>query len=271
MRKKSNETTKGTLSIEEENILRKNIDLFSTWLKQKKIINEIRYSSENVELPAPSTKDWLMKVKDGKISFNTNATKKCSFDFFQLIVLHEFFHVEVQKVPNKEDAVRIKDDFGDVLMTLIDIEADYFTALFFKEKLGYEYSTFLELLYEGGKSKLFSDSRIRNTKFERYLGMVLSIGKMFLDKKNRKSFDLYLPTISPVYTEQSLDMLVVRKEHIYFVEIKAEYDDFKSIKMCYTDIENLSKKGYVETISGFVSKALQLPIPAKFKQAIEKF
>ena len=177
--------------------------------------------------------------------------------------MHEFFHLAVQKVPNKEDATKIKDDYGDELMKLIDIEADFFTALFYKEKLGFGLVQYLRLYHEG--SNVFRDKWIRVTKLERFIGTLLSVSKMFIEHHNSdrtiKSFDLYLVSINPFFTEDSLHVLVVRKEHIYFDSIQASMQDFNKIKECYTNLEGFSLKAYIKRIVDFVSKALPINIP----------
>ncbi len=248
----------------------KTLNEFSSWLFEKKILEQKMTMKYLVDMPT-ANEDWSMKVDGLNISFNSFVTKKCSFEYFRLVVLHEFFHLVVQRVPNKEDAVRVKDDFGDELMKLIDIEADYFAALYHKEQLNISLLAYLKLYYEG--NKIFSDSRIRNVKFERYIGSLLSVVKMFI-KKNKnisknESCDLYLPSISPIYTEQSLHVLVIRKEHIYFDEIKANHEDFVKLKECYTNIDSLTLKEYTKRIVEFVCKALKLDVPKNISEEIK--
>ena len=90
-------------------------------------------------------------------------------------------------------------------------------------------------------------------------------------KRNKvESYDLYLPSISPLYTEDLLHVLVLKKEHIYFDLIKASQRDFLSIKDCYTNIDTLTIKGYIEKILQFVCKALELQLPTSIRQEMEK-
>lgn len=238
---------------------------FASWLVHEvKLVKDLSHIKYAVDMPFAS-EDWIMKVDDAKktVSFNTNLSAKCSFGYYLSILIHEFFHLAIQKVPNKEDAVRVKDDFGDELMKLIDIEADFFTALYFKANLDYGLVDYLSLYYEG--STVFSDKWIRANKLERFIGTLLSISKMFMhdDKKIKStSFcDLYLPSISPIYTEDSLHILVIKKEHIYFDEIKATYNDFKELKTCYTNVDTLTPKGYIEKLVNFVCGAFNMNIP----------
>ncbi len=260
------------LTTAQETTLIKTLNNFGNWLREKKIIKDLSHIDHVVDMPFANA-DWVMKVdtKKSSISFNTYVFQKCSFEYYQSILVHEFFHLAVQKVPNKEDATRVKDDFGEPLMKLIDIEADFFTALFFKEKLGYSLVKYLELYFEG--STVFSDNRIRTSKLERFIGTLLSISKMFIDhpKASQKvtDCDLYLPTITPVYTESSLHVLVIRKEHIYFDEIQAEYGDFVQIKECYTNVDTLTKKGYIEHLLKFVCKAFNITLPEKIKAELD--
>jgi len=244
------------------------IKQFSAWIVSKGIVNELRIEY-NVDLPF-ANEDWVMKVnvKKNEISFNTQLSENCSFDYFKSVVIHEFFHLAVQRLPNKEDAVKVKDDFGDQLMKLIDIEADFFTALFFKEELGYDFINYLKLYHEG--RKMFKDSWIRPVKFERFIGTLLSIAKLFLQNNNDHSYDLYLPTIGPIYTDDSLHVLVVRKEHIYMDTIKASYNDFVELKKLYTDIDGLSLKGYIRGLVRFSCNAIEKEIPDDVLDKIER-
>lgn len=248
------------------------LNSFLKWLKEKKIIDKVRKISLTVDFPF-SDADWMMRydAEKGAVAFNTFTKKDCSSDYYKSIILHEFFHLAVQRVPNKEDAVKIKDDFGDELMRLIDIEADFFTALYFKEVRGFTMVQYLKLYYEG--SKVFRDKWIRIGKLQRFIGTLLSISKMFLeniDKKVVTSYDLYLVCIGPLSTEDGLHVLVIRKEHIYFELIEASTVDFVKIRECYSDIDSLTLRGYVEKISNFVSKALKTPLPDSVKQEIKK-
>ena len=124
------------LTDEEQEDLIKALRSFGKWIVKKGIVDSLGHINHTVDMPY-STDDWVMTVDEAKktISFNTFVRNKCSYDYFKSIVLHEFFHLAVQKVPNKDDAVKIKDDFGEQLMKLIDIEADFFTALYYKEIL----------------------------------------------------------------------------------------------------------------------------------------
>lgn len=242
------------------------LESFAKWLVKKQIITEFPPKVRYIELPS-SDSDWTMRFneKNQTVSFNTILRKSCSFEYFKSIIIHEFFHLAVQKVPNKDEAIKIKDDFGGELMKLIDIEADFFTALFYKEVLNYSLIKVLNLFYEAGQ--VFGDKWIRKTKLERYLGTLLSITKMFFNNPNKVplvlQFDLYLPSISPMYLEENMHVLVLRKEHIYFEEINATLSDLLPIRKCYTNIDTFTLKGYINEILNFTSKALSLPIPKK--------
>ncbi len=258
------------LTKKNEDELIQTLNDFAGWLVKKKIAKNLSNIDHTVEMPF-ANEDWTMKVdeKNKNVSFNTFLVEKSSFKYYKMVIVHEFFHLAVQRVPNKEDSTRIKDDFGEELMKLIDIEADFFTALYFKEKLGYGLIDYLKLYYEG--SRVFYDRRIRGVKLERFIGSLLSITKMFLipvSKKEDVAWDLYLPTINPVYTEESLHVLVIRREHIYLDEIKASYQDFVDIKKCYINIDKLSVKGYVDELIKFSCRALKIEVPEKVQNEI---
>lgn len=261
------------LSNEEKSDLIVSIKSFATWIVKKQIVERVEEIDHTVDMPF-SKDDWVMVVDQERksISFNALLRERCSAEYYRSIVLHEYFHLVVQRVPNKSDAIRVKDDFGEQLMKLIDIEADFFTALYQKEELNYSIIGYLKLYFEGGRA--FSDPWIRVGKLERYIGTILSICKMFINhplkKSVVKSYDLYLPCITPLYTENSLHVLVLRKEHIYFDLILASQDDFVKIKECYRNIDSMTRKGYTEKVVEFACKALALSLPNKVKQELEK-
>lgn len=259
------------LTIAQKNKLLALLNLFAEWLLTKGIIKELPNLKRTIDLP-DTNEDWVMRFnqKDQSVSFNTHLSKKCSFDYYTSIVIHEFFHLAVQKVPNKEDAVKIKDDFGGEWMTIIDIEADFFTAMFYKEKQNYSMVQFLKLFYDSGH--IFGDKWVRKAKLERYIGTLLTVCKMFLTHPNKKpvvtAYDLYLPSIGALYTEENLHVIVLRKEHIYFEQIEVNIKELTPIMKCYTNIDTLTLKGYVQTITAFTSKALAIKIPVKIETEI---
>lgn len=245
---------------------------FANFLILKKIISSLPVLNRNVDLPSTNA-DWIMRFdeKEKTVSFNTHLRKKCSFEYYKTIVIHEFFHLAVQKVPNKEDVVKIKDDFGGEWMKIIDIEADFFTAMFYKEKLNFTLVQFLHLFYQSGQ--VFSDKWVRKGKLERYIGTVLTICKMFLTHPNKSplvtTYDLYLPSISAIYTEDNLHVIVLRKEHIYFEQINATSKEVTPLMRCYTNVDEMTFKGYVKSIVEFTSKALKIEVPPKISKEIE--
>jgi len=256
---------------EEKKELLKEINLFVEWLKSKSM-EDASVITNTFDFPF-ADEDSIMKVdvKKNHVSFNTYIRKKCSFEYYKIVILHEFFHLVVQKVPNKDDATKIKDDFGAGFMKLIDIEADFYVALYLKEIHNYTLVDYWQINYEGGT--VFVDRWIRSIKFERFIGTLLSICKMFLTYPTNgdvfKAFDLYLPTLNPIYTENSLHVLVIKKEHIYFEEIEANYTDFAKLKDCYKDVSKYSIKGYVEELIRFSSKALKIDLTKDIESQIE--
>ena len=80
---------------------------FLQWLMAGKVIQSLSHTDHIVDLPF-ANEDWVMRVDEKKrtVSFNTYVTEKCSFGYFKSIFIHELFHLVVQKVPNKEDAVQ---------------------------------------------------------------------------------------------------------------------------------------------------------------------
>lgn len=66
-----------------------------------------------------------------------------------------------------------------------------------------------------------------------------------------------------------MHVLVVKKEHIHFDEILAEYSDFVELKSCYTNVDTLSEKGYIEKLIKFSCKALKLSVPPSVQKLID--
>lgn len=227
---------------------------FSQWLKEEGITHQ-DYDADDIRFEPFSSEDWTMRVKieDNKkiVSFNPSILKDSSYEFLEVVILHEFFHLVVQGVPNKEDATKIKDDFGSDFMSLIDIEADFYVALFLKSKREFDLTKYWKLYFGG--SKIFINKFIRNKKFERFLGSLLTINKLYQSDDN--SFDLYLPSISPVFTQEKMSVLIVKEKHIVFGEINAKYEDFSDIKKLYIQPDHLSEEGYLATIIKFTDKA----------------
>ncbi|MDP1803378.1 MAG: hypothetical protein Q8L81_18590 [Bacteroidota bacterium] len=256
---------------QEGELLIQSLNGFTKWLNEIGVLKALEGNKRLVDFPF-STQDWLMQVEGDTVSFNTEVRKKCSFDYYKMVVLHESFHLMVQKIPNKGDATRIKDNFGDQLMKLIDIEADFYTALYYKEKLNYTLVKFLGLYFDG--RTVFNDERIRPGKFERYIGSLLSVAKLFIEypKVDSKDieYDLYLPTIAPVYTESKLHVLVIRKKHIYLDEISATHDDFVKLMSCYKDVNDFTKQAYITKLINFIFKAFNKEIPKSIKDEIGK-
>ena len=203
-----------------------------------------------------------MRVVGDEAQFNTYVANRCSFDFFRFVVLHECFHLFVQDVPNKSDAKRLKDDFGDVVMKLLDVEADYYTAIYYKEIERASLVDLFALFHEGGK--IFADPRIRAPKVERFIGTVLSLANAYFKnpgKKQVKESDLYLPSISNIPTEETIHILISTKDHFIVGQIQADFEDFKKMKMCYAQLDRMRLKSYVHTLLEFARKALGVDIP----------
>ena len=249
------------ISPEKKNHLISELNNLNEWLIEDGITKE-KFDVENIKIEPFSDEDWTMKViTDDKnkqiVSFNPNIIRLCNVEYWEMVILHEYFHLVVQKVPNKEDALKIKDTFGSDFMSLIDIEADFYVASYLKQKKKISAEEYWKLCYHG--SSVFSDKWIRTKKFERFLGSLLSINKMFLN--DSPTFDLYLPTISPIYTEESIMILVIKREHISFEEIFADYEDFKKLKNIYKNCKSIPFEDYFETLNSFTKKALNITTP----------
>ena len=248
------------------------INDFLVWLRTKMEASAAdKY--EVFDYPIPTEEDWIMKVEDErdvKVSFNTYITGKCSFDYYRLIVLHECFHLFVQDLPNKLDAKRLRDDFGSVMMKLLDIEADYYTALFYKEVIGAGLVDIYCLNYEG--SKIFGDTKIRLTKLERFIGSIISIANAYFKYPDHKEKviekELFLPNVSNIPMDDTIHVLMTRNSHFMITEINADYHDLIELKKCYTRADKMEQKDYVRSVLGFACKALEKQLPEPIKDQV---
>jgi hypothetical protein len=257
-------TKKHELSPSEKQQLEGSITAFKAWLcKIKKLNTDAAEKYSKASFPRPTSADWIMRAKDSEVCFNTYVASKCSFEYFRLIVLHECFHLFVQDVPNKSDAKRLKDDFGDGFMTIFDIEADYYTAMYLKEVEHASLVDIFHLYHEG--TGIFGDPHIRVPKLERFIGSVLSIAKAYFKNpiagRTKKENDLYLPATGSILTEERIHILLLRKNHFALGEIQMNGYDFVNIAKCYTGLDGLGVRDYVETLVHFASKALGEDIP----------
>lgn len=260
------------LTAREANDLTASIRDYVDWLQTKiEVLGAGKYTA--VKFPRPTQEDklmWLDPATEGTVFFNTYNIYKTSYDYYRMVVLHECFHLYVQDVPNKEDAKRVRDDFGDVIMKLLDIEADYYTALFYKECRKASLVDIFSLYYQG--SRMFGDPKIRVTKLERFIGAILSIANLFLTHPEDDPVDesdLYLPTVSNIPTEGTLHILIARKAHFVLSAITADYQDLYEMKKCYTSALEYTLSGYVDRLIRFASKALCHPMPAAIFRQID--
>jgi hypothetical protein len=200
------------------------------------------------------------------VTFNPVIIAQCSYRYYEMVVLHECFHLFVQNVPNKDDAKRVRDDFGDVMMKLLDIQADYFTAMFLKEHQGATVVDIFKLMYEG--RRVFADPHVRPTKLERFIGSVLSIAAPYLDARWRSNEgNMFLPTTSNIPTEETIDIMVFRKTWVLST-IRATIDDFRQMKLCYTKADQYNVHGYVKELIRFASRALDCHIPSRIARQL---
>ena len=256
---------KNELSLQFKKELQDTINQFIGWLQEKKgLRTDAAKLYSDLMFPRPSSADWIMRVEDSKIQFNSFITGESSFEYFRLVVLHECFHLFVQRLPNKSDAKGVKDDFGDVFMRLLDIEADYYAAIYLKEIHRMSLVDLFKLYHRG--STIFGDPKIRMPKVERFIGSVLSISNAYFKypgSRSTKENDLYLPNIGTMPLEESIHVLIARDRHFVLGEIHADFHDFLELKRCYAGggREGIGVHQYVKTLVGFASKALKKDAP----------
>lgn len=257
---------KHALSDEQQIALTKSINRFWTWLGVNLPTSKLKHYA-TILFPNPKRDDWIMWVKDagaGEVQFNSYVTSKCTFQYFEMIVIHECFHLFVQDLPNKHDAKLLKHGFGDVMMKFLDIEADYFTALYYKQEKDASLVDVFSLYAEG--SRVFGDPIVFTSKLERFIGSVLSIANLYFTHPGNTTVyepDLYLPSIQNIPTDEVLHLIVSQNSHFVLGKISASFQDLVEIKRAYTHTGQFTTKGYVDLLLRFSSKALGKPIPRK--------
>ena len=261
-------TTKKLTTDQEQHLLG-SIQAFRTWL-QKTLPRAAFTQYDEFRCVAPSREDWIMWVDEkGDVRFNPFVLVKCSFNYFEMIVIHECFHLFVQDLPNKSDAKMIKHGFGESIMKMLDIEADYYTALYYKDVKNSSLIDVLSLYAEG--SRVFGDPRVLTPKLERFIGTILSVCNMYFNHPTKSKVieaDLYLPTIDGVHTEETLYVVISRNFHFMLDQIHANAQDFAELKKAYINTGGLTTLGYVELLVSFASKALGHEVPVKIKRQL---
>lgn len=218
----------------------------------------------------PDESDWFMDVPTDNTSpvrFNTSALKSCGLEYYKLIVIHECFHLFTQDVPNKLDAKRVKDDFGDTMMVLLDIEADFYASVFYKEVLNYSLVQYLSLNFHGAKT--FSDKNIRTPKFERFIGTKLSVANHFIREGNRDCV-LFLVSTESIATERAIHMIVAKPTHFQLAQIKVDQSDMDKLLSCYQLNNDFQSFDYIDGIIRFCAKALTLDVPAAIEEELRE-
>jgi hypothetical protein len=248
----------------QEATLAREVVAFLKWLKSIGIplVADGKYTY--ALLRQAKREDWVMWVKrpeKKEVQFNTYLITQCSFDYFLTVILHECFHLFVHDLPNKSDAKRFRDDFGDDLMRLLDIEADFFVADYLRHQKGYSLVQVFNCFYEG--SSIFGDPKTRIGKLERFVGSVLSIAYAHYKKTRPGQRKLFLPTIQNILTEGSLHVLTVSRDAIALSDIDATTSDFIELNRSYTQAKKMRRHAYVEQLVHFAAKALKAKVPRK--------
>lgn len=259
-----------SLSPEQKQKLLVSIETFRVWLTRT-LPGTAMTSYPDIKFSKPTSADWIMSVseEDSTVQFNTFLTSKCSIEYFEMIMIHECFHLYVQDLPNKSDARVIKHGFGEAIMKMLDIEADYFTAQFYKESKNASLVDILTLYAEG--SRVFGDPRVLTPKLERFIGSILSIANMYFNHPTKTKVlesDLYLPTIDGIHTEETLYVVISRNAHYLLNQIKANSQDFAELKKAYINTGGLTTRGYVDLLLNFSAKALRREIPPQIRRQI---
>ena len=258
-------TGTATLTVTQQRELIDSVHAFRQWLAEA-LSDGMLEHYDHFTCISPTQEDWIMRVNiDTRIvQFNPEVTARCSLAYFEMIVIHECFHLFAQRLPNKAEARMIKASFGNHMMKVLDIEADFYTALYLRDVK--DASLIDVLAHHSEGSRVFGDPRILNWKFERFIGSILSICNAFLTSSRLRqpaATDLFIPTLDGVHTEDRIFVVRFRGSHCSLVEVAASYQDFVNLKRAYTNKDKLAPREYVSLVLGFASAALGLKVPAE--------
>ena len=255
------------ISEKQKTELGNDIAKFLAWLRGKLNSNSTK-KYNYIDFSEPDEGDWFMEVPselNAPVKFNTHALNSCTFEYYRMIVIHECFHLLVQDIPNKIDAKRLKDDFGDPVMVFLDIEADYYTYLYLHEFHSYSLVDIFLLNYEGGS--VFGDRYIRFPKFERFISSSLTIVNYYFNQLNSKK-EIYLVSIKNLATEDKLHTLVSKATHFEAVNFDVNKQTINELSKCYKR-ETSNKNEYVSNIIQLCASILELSIPDQISKEID--
>jgi hypothetical protein len=263
-------TDASTLTATQQQELIDSVHAFRQWLAEA-LSDDALEKYEVFSCVTPTPEDWIMRVNGATraVEFNPAVASRCSLAYFEMIVIHECFHLFAQRLPNKDEARMIKANFGDHMMKTLDIEADYYTALYLRDIKGASLVDVLAQYSEG--SRVFGDPKLLNWKFERFIGTVLSVCNAFLDPKhshNPAATDLFIPTVNGVHTEDCLYAVRFQGSHCALVEIAVNPQDFINLKRAYTNRDALAPREYVSLVLNFAAPALGFTVPAEIEAEV---
>lgn len=220
------------LSPEDADALVRDVTRFLAWLSGRLRADASSKYGEIV-FTGPDNSDWVMEVPNTPnepVKFNIAPLKDCSVEYYRMIIIHECFHLLVQDVPNKIDAKRLKDDFGDTLMLFMDVEADFYTYLFLEFSHNYDGSKIFQLNFQG--REVFGDERTRIPKLERFVSSALTMVNHFANQCSRDK-EIFLVRSINIATENTLHALVFTSTHCESRKYQVSNETWGDLVSCY--------------------------------------
>ncbi|MBK8245075.1 MAG: hypothetical protein IPK88_16735 [Saprospiraceae bacterium] len=222
---------------------------FLNWLDSLKLRGIVQLPEISFE--SISLDETLQVDKDGLLHFNLSYLKLCSVKYFVTILLHEAYHVYINGIPNKRDAVRVRDFYQNQMMLHIDIEADYYVARFFSVHYKCSYEDYLQIYYSG--SSAFLDEEVRPLKFERFVGSMLTICHFF------KYHEMAIYRLSPesVRIYQTNPIAILHKgTHSETKKIKLSIEDLNTLQKIYHKPNEFGEAEYVYSMKTILENAI---------------
>jgi hypothetical protein len=234
---------------------------FILWLFQSELIND-RLEIQEITFDSFGSDELLVVDNidnNNVLRFNYDYYDKCkSIDFFLITVLHETYHVYINKIPNKKDAKRIKDFYQDRMMLHIDVEADCYTAQYFRDRHDWTFDRYLRVYYEG--LVVFRDPEIRPLKFERFLCSMHSLAELFF----RETYGIYRISSESVRIHKGSPYAIIHREKVTeVVKLYLSMNDLEDMQIMYQYGTDYSVTEYVTILH----EVLQKSIGVKLKES----
>lgn len=188
--------------------------------------------------------DFMKSEGENIIYFNRDFLKIYPSDFALLVLIHEAYHAIKQGIVNKPQVNVIRDSVGWLFMQLLDVEADLVTVKYLKEKHQISLRNYLAIHQMGTRN--FLNETPRRPKFERFIGSMLSIHRLFQYQEEA----IYLPNLSIPFR------LVLIKQgqglNFYIGEERYNFDFISSFQELYSNQDKMPFEEFLNSLKHYI-------------------